>query len=341
MAAGKYHILVNPAARSGTGIRVWKQVEAALKERQTDYELVLSKSGAHITDVIAKLTAREDIRLIVIGGDGTLNRVVDAITDFSHVRLGYIPAGSGNDFARDLALSADPLVLLDTVLQDRIVRRMDVGTLTYVQDAAGTPSVSHMKRMRDAGIITENEDAPSALKKIAATHRFVVSSDIGFGAAVCEGVDRSVLKRILGRVGLASLSYLFIALKIIFGTKQPASTITLDDDKTIRLGRTMMAAAMLHRYEGGGFMFAPDADPSDGCFDLCIAGNITPLKFIAALPRAMKGTHFSLDGIDHYRVKKMEVRTDAPMWLHTDGEVMRTADHVIFTCEKELLAMLN
>ena len=304
-----YHFLINPAARGGKGADTWKKVESELVRRGVSYEKTLSRSSEHIREYVGQLTTQPDIRLVVLGGDGTLNEVVDSISDFRNVRFGLIPTGSGDDFARDLGMSKEPLVLLDTILRDEIVRRLDIGTLTYADDQT--------------------------------SRRFAVSSDIGFGAAVCEGVNRSKWKKVLGLVGLAPLSYLLIALGIIFGTPRLSCDLILDDEKKIHLNSMMMTAAMIHRYEGGGFMFAPDADASDGRFDLCIAGNITVPKFLLALPKARKGTHFGIEGVDHYLAKKLEVYVAEPMWIHTDGEVKRKSDHVTFTCEQGVLNMFD
>lgn len=40
----------------------------------------------------------------MVGGDGTINEVLNGITDYDRVRLGVIPSGSGNDFAKNLCL---------------------------------------------------------------------------------------------------------------------------------------------------------------------------------------------------------------------------------------------
>ncbi len=50
---------------------------------------------------------RKTIYLLVVGGDGTINEVLNGITDFDRVRLGVIPTGSGNDFARNLGILRD------------------------------------------------------------------------------------------------------------------------------------------------------------------------------------------------------------------------------------------
>ena len=331
-----YHFLVNPAAANGRGKKVWHRTEHALLEKSVRYECVFSKSAAHLAEAVSRLAAHDNVRLVVIGGDGTLSQVVNAIADFSRVRLGYIPAGSGNDFARSLDLPKDPAVILDAILEDRIVRRLDVGTLSSLpeEDRAQTDTAAQDNAAQQTEAATRPDDPP-------APRRFIVSAGIGFDAAVCEGVDRSRVKRILGRVGLAKLSYLFIALKIVFGLKKSAATLLLNGHDTIDLRSMMFTAMMIQRFEGGGFQFAPEADSSDGRFDLCIAGDISVPKFLFALPKAKKGTHFSVNGVDHAIASFVEIRTDMPQWVHADGEVITRSSHITLGCAQGILQMMH
>ena len=45
--------------------------------------------------------------IVVVGGDGTMNEVVDGIVSCDMVTLGYIPVGTGSDLARGLRLRED------------------------------------------------------------------------------------------------------------------------------------------------------------------------------------------------------------------------------------------
>ena len=54
------------------------------------------------------MKGEEPVYLLVVGGDGTINEVLNGITDFDKVRFGVIPTGSGNDFGRNLKLPKTP-----------------------------------------------------------------------------------------------------------------------------------------------------------------------------------------------------------------------------------------
>lgn len=323
-----YHILVNPASASGRGRRIWHAAEDVLLKNNIPHQTVYSKSSAHIRDVIGRLTERtkedDPVRLIVIGGDGTLNTVVDSADDLSRVRMGVIPSGSGNDFARALSLKDSPAVLMERILEDKVRRTLDIGVVHYLDHALPDPPLIE-DTFRD-------------------THRFVVSAGIGFDAGVCAGVLQFRYKKALNRLGIGAFSYLAVALREVFrsGMKEKSScTLTFDDESTISLDKLMFVAAMNTGYEGGGFLFGPDADPSDGQLDLCVVGDISVPRFLTALPSAKKGTHFRFNGVDHYAAKSVGIRTGRLLWVHTDGETIARASHIRISLMPSALKMLD
>ena len=84
-----YTFIVNPNARSGLGHRVWAEIERSLKERGTDYQVYFTKYQRHASAIAGELTS--DLKahtLIVLGGDGTVNEVMNGIADLSLVTFG-------------------------------------------------------------------------------------------------------------------------------------------------------------------------------------------------------------------------------------------------------------
>lgn len=99
-----YHIIVNKKSRSGRGEKLWPVIEGELERRRTEFRVYPTKYRGSARETAARLTAKgvwnPDDVLLAIGGDGTANEAVDGITSLSDVKFGYIPTGSGNDFAR-------------------------------------------------------------------------------------------------------------------------------------------------------------------------------------------------------------------------------------------------
>ena len=112
-----YHIIVNKKSRSGRGEKLWPVIEGELERRRTEFRVYPTKYHGSARETAARLTAKgvwnPDDVLLVIGGDGTANEAVDGITSLSDVKFGYIPTGSGNDFARGAGIPSDPLQALD------------------------------------------------------------------------------------------------------------------------------------------------------------------------------------------------------------------------------------
>ncbi|MCL2050878.1 MAG: diacylglycerol kinase family lipid kinase [Lachnospiraceae bacterium] len=311
-----YHIIVNPMAKSGRGKKLWRRIEAGLIERNVEYDVYFSKRAGFVSKHVKELTETynltanpEPLKLIILGGDGTINEALQGIADFERAEVGYIPTGSSNDMARDLCLPKEPLAILDIILAGESHRIMDIGEISF------------------------NDDRPSRY--------FAVSSGIGFDAAVCSEVLTSKLKKALNKVRLGKLIYLAIALKQIITAKKAAVNIYLDDDKEpIHYRKFLFAAGMVHRFEGGGFKFCPNADYTDGLLDFCVVGGLPKIILLLALPTAFFGKHFLFPKIDSYRCQTMRIEASASLWVHTDGEVEAPAREVVMTCHKKKLRMM-
>ena len=299
-----YHIIINPASRSGRGAKIWsEQIEPALKESNAVYQTYFSKKAGEVKHLAAQITAEysdeTDLKLIILGGDGTVNEALQGIADPSKVILGYIPTGSSNDLARDLNIPKEPKAALDLILRDAAPRVMDLGRLTYL-----------------------DEDQPEE------SRLFAVSCGIGFDAAVCAEAMHSPIKDTMNRIGLGKLTYLGIALKQLITARKVSCTLTLEDtvhnkQEDLVLPRFLFVTCMSHRYEGGGFMFCPSANDHDGVLDLCSVGNISKGLVLLALPTAFFGKHYFVKGINAHTATRMSITTSSPLWVHTDGEVTR------------------
>ena len=243
-----------------------------------------------------------------MGGDGTINEALQGIRNTSRIILGYIPTGSSNDLARDLGIPYNPRDALDLILHSGTPKTMDLGTVTY----------------------------PDGI-----TRRFAVSCGIGFDAAVCEDAMHSTIKQIMNKLGIGKLTYLGVALKQLFTARAVSGQLTIEDGTPINIGNMLFTACMLHRFEGGGFQFAPNADANDGILNLCVVGDLSKLFVLFALPTAFRGSHYRFKGITPYKAQKLTIETSSPLWVHTDGEVTRKSRRICVTCEKSAIRIIT
>ena len=307
-------IIINPASRSGKGLRIWnRKLKPYLESQKIDYEAVFTekdKSAAELVRQFVRNATAFPIDIWILGGDGTMNEAIQGIDDFAAVRLAYLPTGSSNDLARDLKIDKSLIRHVEHLLKEPLLQPCDIGEATYTCE--------------DRTIV----------------RRFDVGCGIGFDAAVCWHADHSKAKTILNKVGLGKLVYLFIALGQIFGNKADPCSVYLDDAPPITYDRFLFAVGMIHRYEGGGFMFCPHADASDGLLDVCIVGPVSKLGFLSAMPAAFKGKHIGKKHITEHRAREMRIVIRDPRYIHTDGEVRDMAVEVEMHCIGQQLQLL-
>ena len=284
-----YHFIANPNASSGFGKEVWNKVEPILKEKKIDYQVYFTKYQRHAEKLTASITAdKQPHTLVVLGGDGTIGEVVSGIRCPEKITLGYIPIGSGNDFARGLELTRNYEEALEQILHPQHIRKLNLGVTEY----------ENTKR------------------------RFAVSSGFGYDATICQEVCVSRLKRFLNRIKLGKLAYVGLSISCLIRCTPKKMKITLDDGRVLEFKQTFFATAMNLPYEGGGCKFCPDARPDDDMLDLIVVADVPKLQALLILPTVFTGKHTHLKGVHIYRCKSAELESEIPLVLHMDGETV-------------------
>ena len=171
------------------------------------------------------------------------------------------------------------------------------------------------------------------------TWRFNISCGIGFDAEICEMARRSKWKDALNRVHLGKLIYIGVALKQIFVTKK-SKGVVVEDGRKKDFDDLLLVVAMIQPYEGGGFMFAPEASASDGKFDICIADGLSRNDFFRIFPSAYSGNHVMFNGVYIDRARKAEFHMERQMWVHADGETEFMAKNVSLRVMEERLRLI-
>ena len=285
-----YYFIINPNSRSGKGALIWKDLEKVLLERNIEYKTYFTQYKGHAAllseSITTDLPDDKPCWLIAVGGDGTIQEVLSGVRDLSRITFGYIPTGSGNDFCRSMKLPQDPMEALELVLSDKRPHPMDV---------------PHISCGSNSG-------------------RFAISCGIGFDAAVCHEVGVTPMKKVLNKIGLGKLVYLFVALKQLLFLNPLPMTLTMDDDRTEKFSKVYFTAVMNQKYEGGGFKFCPAASPSDGYLDVIVVDSLSKLKVLCCLPTAFFGKHTHFNGIHIFRCKKIDIHSEAALAVHKDGE---------------------
>lgn len=286
-----YHFIVNPNACCGRGARIWKKLERQLDSANIEYEAHLTKQQGDARRFAGELTeGRKEPKMIVaVGGDGTVNEVLDGISFCGPITFGYIPAGSGNDLARSLRISKNPYRALKKILNPRYHKLLDYGVVSYGED-------------------------------VISYRRFMVSAGIGLDAAICHNMLHSGLRRGLSRLHLNGLSYILIGFRQLMCAKPVKGYILLDGVQKVEFNHIYFISAHIHPYEGGGFKFAPKADYSDGKLAVCVASGSSRRKLIPVLAGARFKKYGKHPGIRNFECRELVIHTDKPLAVHVDGE---------------------
>ncbi len=302
-----YFFIVNPKSRSGRGKRIWNLIEPLLLQKSIEFQVYFTEYSHHAIEIARKLTSDDQYHtIIILGGDGTINEFLCGTSNLSKITLGYIPTGSSNDFARDLQLNADPAKALETILQPKKYVYKDVGVITYKDGS----------------------------------RQFSVSTGIGFDAAVCFEALESKIKDFLNKINLGKLTYTGIALRQLKIHKPFACTLLLDGYKKMEFKKCYFAAFMIHKYEGGGFKFCPEADYNDSFLDICLVDSLTKLQVLFMLPTAFWGYHTKIKGIHIFRCKTASLTASTPLPVHTDGESCGFQNEISVTCTNSKLRVI-
>jgi diacylglycerol kinase (ATP) len=117
-------IVVNPAAGSGRAAKLVPWIRERL-DRRHDAELLVTSRPGEAEEAAARAATDGADRVVAVGGDGTIQEVVNGIlATTAPTAVGIVPVGSGNDLARSLGLPIDPVEAW-TLAIGRVTRRID------------------------------------------------------------------------------------------------------------------------------------------------------------------------------------------------------------------------
>lgn len=286
-----YYFIVNPNAGWGKGGRVWQVLSGYLEKHQVEYEAYLTIGKGDAREAARRLTCgrREELVLVGVGGDGTMNEILDGLCFGCPMTLGHIPAGTGNDLGRSLRLPLSPLKGLKHLLRPKRWKLIDYGVLSY-----GEQEMGH--------------------------RRFLVSAGIGFDGAVCQAMVESAPSQ--GRLPFwpRRLSYIKAALCQLLRCRPCKGYILLDGVKKVEFNHIVFISCHIQPYEGGGLKLAPGADGSDGRLAVCVASHSSRSRLLSVFASAFLGRGRAVKGIRRYECGEVQIHTERPLPVHADGE---------------------
>lgn len=243
----------------------------------------MSESAGHMSHLARDAAGQGYELLVVVGGDGTLNEVVNgigALPDAPAVAL--VPRGTGRDFARTFGLGSGFDAAIRTALEGE-TRVLDLGRISYRA--------------------WSGEDADGW---------FVNVGGAGISGAVAKRANDST--KVFG----GRLSYLAAILAVFVRWQVSEMTVEVDGER--RAGPMHEVFVANGAFLGGGLHICPDADPGDGFLDVLVLGHFTKRDLALTLPKAYKGKHLPHPKIEVLRGRVVTVDAEQPLPIQLDGE---------------------
>ena len=299
--------IINPVAGSGWARSLWARLEPGVRGGFPNLT-VYHTSGPGDAERIAYKWGQENPigALLVAGGDGTLHEAVNGLfRSASRARLGVIPAGSGNDFARNAGISLDPWEATRG-LSGSPVRSLDLGQISF--EAGSQP----------------------------ATRVFLNSVSLG------ASVRANSLARSLPRLRPARLRYALAGLAAVLSGK-PSRYLVTAGPTVLHDGAALNLTVANGGSFGGGMRISPDSSPADGILELVVLGPLSRFRALQALSRLQAGTHLALRGVRVMPLRgPVRVTATAPTLVaEADGEELELKGELTVGILPAWLALLN
>ena len=264
-----FGVVVNPSSALGRGARAARRVLAAFAAAGVSAIELRGHDAASCREAVRRACASGLRGLVLVGGDGLIGLVIQ-LPEARALPLGVVPAGSGNDFARQFRLSARP---------EHAVRR--------ILAAEGRPRPVDLGIVRHGG---SDED-----------HWFAGGLSVGFDAAINRRANAL-------RLPLGPLRYHLALLAELATLRSRPFTVTTESGERRFTG--LLATAMNTRTIGGGIPLAPRAATDDGMLDLVEVSHGSRLRILSVLGLLAQARHEPLPEVTITRVSAVRVEAE-------------------------------
>ena len=282
----KWFAIANPKSRAGKSEGLLNRVEALLIKNQIDFELhKTSVSGDEIM-LVKKATSLGYRKILCIGGDGTIQKIVAGIQiqkniPKENILFGLVPLGTGNDWAKSKGIS---LKISESIpfLNSGKIKTQDVGLANI---KAGEKEIKRY---------------------------FITYSGVGF--------DSFMLKKIHGYKWLGKFSYLFCALMNFMNYKNIEVEIETDDAKIN--SKVFLLGVGLCKFTGGGMQLIKTPAGTSGQLNMTIAQDLSKTEIIKIFFSLFNGDVFKKRKILTLSSEKiLIVAKNTVLTCQGDGEI--------------------
>ncbi len=283
-------VIVNPKAGSGHGLADWPVISNQMNRSGVDFSCVFTEHKYHAVELTVKAINDGYRKIVAIGGDGTVNEIVNGIfiqklVPTTDIALAVVPAGTGNDWVRMFGIPKTYSDAVQAIVDKRTI-------------------------LQDVGLITFHET------KVKHTRYVANAAGMGFDAMVNRRFNRLKDE---GRMG--KWLYIRSTLKVLFAYKSKHFKIIVDGEQMFD-DDVFSALVGIGKYNGGGLMQTPNAIVDDGLFDITVIKRINPLSVIRHFRKLYNGKLYNYSKVIARQGKHINIETNPESPIEIDGEAM-------------------
>jgi diacylglycerol kinase (ATP) len=297
----RLYAIVNPHAAYGGAGRTWPDVLAHLEKEGFDVTWQFTQKRGHASHLAQEAVKQGAQTIVVIGGDGTMNEIVNGILhDTQHIPdIALIPLGTGADLAKTLGIPDDWREAIEILKQGR-TQSIDIGEITF------TTATKKWKRY------------------------FANVFDAGLGG----NVDRIANTLPKGIGGL--LTFLFSSLLALI-TFRPMRLQVWIDRKFVDDALIPIVGVANGQFFGGDMHIAPMAKTDDGFFEILYVKDTNIFKFLLhVLGKVYQAGHLQYKNVYHCQGRELRIRGDRLFLTDVDGEVEKAQEITVSLIPKAI-----
>lgn len=279
----KTELIINLTAGGGKPRSHLKTIFKYLEENGFDFKVSYTSHHGEAIELARKAADRGIDLIVSIGGDGTVNEIVNGIMKSKNdPSLGIIPLGWANDFIKSTGIPSDTIKACKILVKGK-TKKIDTGLIdgqTYFANILG----------------------------------------VGFDAEIAQLANQMKSKHPNLRI-LGAFVYIFATIKKLLSPFGYHNVKIKFDGQEIH-SKILFIAISNGKFYGGRFKITPEAILDDGLLEICTVEEMGRLKYLMSIPKVFKGTHESIKGINFYRAKKIVIQSSEPVLAQVSGEVI-------------------
>lgn len=281
-------LIINPWAGNGEAGRKRQEIEELAGKFFGEHQILLTDRPGRAADFASQALEAGVGKVICVGGDGTLNEVVNGLLsglgeNMARPELGYLPVGTGSDLARTAGITGNLENGIRNIATGR-GRPVGVGRATFIDNGG-----------------------------VAASRYFINVLSFALGGEVAGRVNRS--SKALG----GFLSFLWATVTALRAFEKPRVRLKIGD-RVVEQTVCWHVAIANGQYQGGGMCIAPGATLDDGSLRVTVVGDLSVLGVLLNLPSLYNGKIYSVKKVLRFSGQKIEAESGDRVLIDLDGE---------------------